>query len=539
MARFVISGIWKDKAIKDAVNSLKGLTKQTQQFSRLTAAAYASAGAAAAYYAKRLAKESVNAALADEKSQRQLAFTLREVAGANEGAAIAAEANIQTMSRMYGIADDQLRPALSTLLRSTRSTTQAFQGLDLALSLSTATGSDLESVTRALSRAYTGNFKGLKSLNLGIDEQKIKNKDLEGIIRDLRKEYGDFAKNELNTASNQFNKLKVASDEAKESIGTAMIEAIMAIINSLGGVDKVVKRIEGIGIAIADTIRGVQVLVQAFKNFFANLNAQAKTLGTLGTVFLLAYKFGKLLTKLTPWRLMAGAIGYVVKVSKDLGKQQRINAAIAAANSRQVVSARNAEYLATKKLKEEEKGKGDLAEKTLEQIMAEEAARRAGFKITEDIDSIQTVAAAKRLEESRQYKMSLIDAAQAGYDAFKKTYDQLQTTLQGQIDKFNELKTRLQEGITIPLAVTAQFGGGGMVAAQAAQVVPAPSPTAVSNFTAPDLATRNAIMGQAPVNVTVNAGAVGSEQYLADLIVRSITQANKNGFSTIPAGTLP
>jgi hypothetical protein len=538
MARFVISGIWKDKAIKDAVNSLKGLTKQTQQFSRLTAAAYASAGAAAAYYAKRLAKESVNAALADEKSQRQLAFTLREVAAANEGAAIAAEANIQQMSRMYGIADDQLRPALSTLLRSTRSTTQAFQGLDLALSLSTATGSDLESVTRALSRAYAGNFKGLKSLNLGIDEQKIKNKDLEGIIRDLRKEYGDFAKNELNTATNQFNKLKVASDEAKESIGTAMIEAIMAIINSLGGVDKVVKRIEGIGIAIADTIRGVQVLVQAFKNFFANLNAQAKTLGTLGTVFLLAYKFGKLLTKLTPWRLMAGAIGYVVKVSKDLGKQQRINAAIAAANSRQVVSARNAEYLATKKLKEEEKGKGALAEKTLEQLMAEEAARRAGFKITEDIDSIQTVAAAKRLEESRQYKMSLIDAAQAGYDAFKKTYDQLQTTLQSQIDKFNELKTRLEQGIVIPVSVTGQFGGAGMIAAQAAQMVPAPSPSSVNNFIAPDLTTRNAIMGQAPVNVTVNAGAVGSEQFLADLITRSITQANRSGISTTPAGAL-
>lgn len=538
MASYNIVGKVDLKPLAKATKAFGKFDKQTQAWAAASKRAYLTVSAAATYYAQRLARESVSAALADEKSQRQLAFTLREVAGANEGAAIAAEANIQTMSRMYGIADDQLRPALSTLLRSTRSTTQAFQGLDLALSLSTATGSDLESVTKALSRAYAGNFKGLKSLNLGIDEQKIKNKDLEGIIRDLRKEYGDFAKNELNTASNQFNKLKVASDEAKESIGTAMIEAIMAIINSLGGVDKVVKRIEGIGIAIADTIRGVQVLVQAFKNFFANLNAQAKTLGTLGTVFLLAYKFGKLLTKLTPWRLMAGAIGYVVKVSKDLGKQQRINAAIAAANSRQVVSARNAEYLATKKLKEEEKGKGALAEKTLEQLMAEEAARRAGFKITEDIDSIQTVAAAKRLEESRQYKMSLIDAAQAGYDAFKKTYDQLQTTLQGQIDKFNELKTRLEQGIVIPVSVTGQFGGAGMIAAQAAQMVPAPSPSSVNNFIAPDLTTRNAIMGQAPVNVTVNAGAVGSEQFLADLITRSITQANRSGISTTPAGAL-
>lgn len=541
MARFVISGIFKDKAVKDAINSLKGLTKQTKEFSRVSALAYASATTAAAYYAKRLARDSVQAALADEKSQRQLAFTLREVAGTNEAAAIAAEANIAAMSKMYGIADDDLRPALSTLLRTTRSTSDAFGGLDLALALSTATGTDLGTTVSALSKAYSGNFKGLKSLKLGIDEQKIASKDLQGILQDLRREYGGFAKNELNTTANQLARLKVASEEAKESIGNALLQAFMDIINSLGGVDKVVKRIEGIGVAIADTINGVKGLVQAFKNFFDNLNSGVKALGVLGTVLAAAYKFGKLLTKLSPWRLFGASLAYAAAAAKNLGKQQRINAQIAATASRQIISARNAEYLAEQKLKKQRDETNDIGKKTIDQLIAEKYAREAGFKITEDIDSIQTVAAAKRLGEVREYKMTVIDAAQAQYESIKNNYDQLNAIWQTQMTAFKVMKSLMEAGISLPIAMRISgFAGNGViepVAAQAAAALPAPTPTQVSPVTNPLIAGSYGMPSQ-NVNVTVNAGAVGSEQYLADLITRSITQANRSGVSTIPAGYL-
>jgi hypothetical protein len=536
MARFVISGLFKDKAIKDAVNSLKLLTKQTKTFSSVAVSAYGAASAAAAFYAKRLARDSVQAALADEKSQRQLAFTLREVAGTNEAAAIAAEANIAAMSKMYGIADDDLRPALSALIRTTRSTSDAFGGLDLALSLSTATGSDLDTVVNALSRAYTGNFKGLKSLKLGIDEQKIASKDLKGILQDLREEYGGFAKNELNTTANQMARLKVASDEAKESIGNALLQAFMDIINSLGGVDKVVKRIEGIGIALADTITGVKSLVQGFKNFFNSLNSGVKALGVLGTVLAAAYKFGKLLTKITPWRLFGAGLVYAAKAAKDLGKQQRINAQIAANASRDIISARNAEYLALKKLKQEEDDKGDLNKKTLEQLMAEEAARKAGFKITEDIDSIQTVAAAKRLEESRQYKASVIDAAQAQFDAIKRNYDLLNSTWQVQQSAFDVFLAYLKsKSVNIPV----NFIGGSMPSTGGApsigDVLPMQAPSFMGNVTGERGANLPSSSNQT-INVTVNAGAIGSEDYLVGVIGDALTKYTRYGNTTAPAG---
>lgn len=539
MARFVISGIFKDKAIKDAVNSLKLLTKQTKTFSSVAVSAYGAASAAAAFYAKRLARDSVQAALADEKSQRQLAFTLREVAGTNEAAAIAAEANIAAMSKMYGIADDDLRPALSTLLRTTRSTSDAFGGLDLALALSTATGSDLGTTVSALSKAYSGNFKGLKSLKLGIDEQKIANKDLQGILQDLRREYGGFAKNELNTTANQLARLKVASEEAKESIGNALLQAFMDIINSLGGVDKVVKRIEGIGVAIADTINGVKGLVQGFKNFYANLNSGVKALGVLGTVLATAYKFGKLLTKITPWRLFGAGLAYAASAAKNLGKQQRINAQIAAAASRTIISARNAEYLAEKKLKEQRDETNDIGKKTIDQLIAEKYAREAGFKITEDIDSIQTVAAAKRLEESRQYKASVLDAAQAQYEAIKSSYNQLNAVWETQLAAFNVIKRLMEAGIKIPVsmqvagtttALTPQAGGGTY---QATSAIDAYMPIS-ENFQGSSY--RPPSFGGPSVNVTVNAGAIGSEEYLAQVINDAILQNARNGYSQFPAG---
>lgn len=536
MAQYNIAGKVDLKPLRTAVKEFDKFSKKTMSWARITSKAYTAASVAATYYAQRLARESVQAALADEKSQRQLAFTLREVAGTNEAAAIAAEANILAMSKMYGIVDDELRPALATLLRTTRSTTDAFGGLDLALSLSVATGADLGAVVNALSRAYSGNFKGLKSLKLGIDEQKIANKDLQGILQDLRREYGGFAKNELNTTANQMARLKVASEEAKEAVGNALLQAFMSIVDSLGGVDKVVKRIEGIGVAIADTITGVQNLVQGFKNFFNSLNSGVKALGILGTVLAAAYKFGKLLTKLTPWRLFGASLVYAAKAAKDLGKQQRINAQIAASASRQIISARNAEYLAEKKLKEERKGTSELSDKTLEQLMAEEAARRAGFKITEDIDSIQTVAAAKRLEESRQYKASVIDAAQAQFEAIKRNYDLLNSTWQVQQSAFDVFLAYLKsKSVNIPV----NFIGGSMPSTGGApsigDVLPMQAPSFMGNVTGERGANLPSNSNQT-INVTVNAGAIGSEDYLVGVIGDALTKYTRYGNTTAPAG---
>ncbi len=235
-------------------------------------------------------------------------------------------------------------------------------------------------------------------------------------------------------------------------------------------------------------------------------------------------------------RLFGAAVAYTVKVSKDLGKQQRINAQIAANASRQVISARNAEAVALKKLKEEEKGKADLSGKTLEQLMAEEAARKAGFKITEDIDSIQTVAAAKRLEEARKYKVQVLDAAQAQFEAVKNNYDLLNAVWQTQLTAFDAFLAALKaKSVNIPV----NFIGGTMPApnqtSSIADFVPAPSVPAFSGGMGSAQGGSLALGGQT-VNITVNAGAIGSEEFLVGEIGNALTKYTRLGNVTAPAG---
>ena len=513
MARFIITGEYKDKATKDARKDLKGLSKETDMWAKLSKKAYAAVTVAAGYYAKKILKESITNALDDERSQRLLALTLRNVASATDAAVISAEAQISKMQMMYGITDDQLRPALARLARSTGDTSKALYDLQLALDISAATGKSLEAVTAALGKAEDGNVASLQRLGLGLDANLLKSKDTKKIFDQLRKTFSGFAKQEAKTTEASFRRIGVAADEAKEIIGVSLVNAISTLVANSGGVEGVAKTFESMAQDTADLIDGL-----------AKLAAQTKLTGK-GTK--------------QSWVTLIPIVGaYLDQIRKTQAETRKL-ATIATVASKQIISARNAEYMALKKAKEAEDDNTDSKKKTIEQLMAEEAARKAGFKLTEDIDSIQTVAAAKRLEESRQYKASVLDAAQAQYEAIKSSYNQLNAVWETQLAAFNVLKALMQAGIRIPVAMqvagitaamTPQAGGG---VYQPTSAIDAYMPIS-ENFQGSSY--RPPSFGGSSVNITVNAGAIGSEEYLAQVINDAILQNARNGYSQFPAG---
>jgi len=513
MARFIITGEYKDKATKQARKDLKGLTADTAIFGKMAKKYWGIATAAATYYAQKGLRASIRASIEDEKSQQALAFTLMSVAGATEAATIASEANIKSMSMMFGIADDDLRPALARLVRVTGNLTEASQSLDLALSLSVATGSSLESTTAALSRAYTGNYKALRSLGLQIDENLIKSKDTAKILRQLQAQYGDFARNQLNTTAISFSRIRVAAGEASEIIGQSLTAAIVKMLSASGGIDGVAKRFEEMAQYVADVITGLTIAIN-----------KTKQLDT---------ETGNVVSRAARWVWQNMTI---VGLLQKQGKQQRINTALVKSQTNQVISARNAEMKALKAKTDATSNIQTTEKKTLEQLMAEEAARKAGFKITEDIDSIQTVAAAKRLEESRQYKASVIDAAQAQFDAIKRNYDLLNGTWQVQQSAFDVFLAYLKsKSVNIPV----NFIGGSMPSTGGApsigDVLPMQAPSFMGNVTGERGANLPSNSNQT-INVTVNAGAIGSEDYLVGVIGDALTKYTRYGNTTAPAG---
>ena len=107
---------------------------------------------------------SVKAAIEDSAAQAQLAKTLQNVVGATDAQISATEKSISSMAMATGVADDQLRPALASLVLGTQDLATANDALTLALDVSAGTGADLATVSDALSKAYGGNYKALRQL---------------------------------------------------------------------------------------------------------------------------------------------------------------------------------------------------------------------------------------------------------------------------------------------------------------------------------------------------------------------------------------
>lgn len=198
------------------------LGDQFEAFGKKAALAFAAAGAAIGAYAKK----AIENAAADEKAQRNLALTIENTTAATAAQVRGVEAYISKTSLAIGITDDELRPAFGRLVRSTKDVEDAQKLLNLALDVSAATGKPLEAVANALGKAYDGNLNALGRLGLGIDASILKSKDFDLVFNTLTNTFGGFAANEALSTENAFARIKIASDEVQEQIGTALLPVV-------------------------------------------------------------------------------------------------------------------------------------------------------------------------------------------------------------------------------------------------------------------------------------------------------------------------
>ena len=189
-----------------------------------TAAAGAIAGAAFT---------AIQAATEDQESQKKLADQLRRTMEATDEQIASVEQYISKQQMLVGVADDDLRPALANLARATGDLNFAQQNLNLALDISAATGIELETVSLALGKAFTGNIGALTKLGVPIDENVKKSKDLISVVETLNTQFGGAAAAAADTFSGRLKILKLSIGEAWEGIGYALLpvaEKLVAFI---------------------------------------------------------------------------------------------------------------------------------------------------------------------------------------------------------------------------------------------------------------------------------------------------------------------
>jgi hypothetical protein len=224
-----------NKSLKTATKDVETFGDKMGKVGKMVGAAFVAAAAAAGAYAVKIGIDGVKAAIEDEKAQTQLALALENATGATKAQIAATEQSILQMSLATGVADDDLRPALARLARSTMDTEKAQELLSTALDISTATGKPLETVANALGKAYDGNTASLGKLGIGLSAAELKTMDFTQVQSKLSDLFGGAAARNADTYAGRIARMQVAFNEAKETIGFALLpilEKLMGFINN-------------------------------------------------------------------------------------------------------------------------------------------------------------------------------------------------------------------------------------------------------------------------------------------------------------------
>lgn len=240
------------KGVKGAQNEVEGFGSKMGGFAKKAGAAFAVAGAAAAAYAGVLLVDGVKSAIEDEAAQAKLATTLENVTGATKDQIAAVEDYITQTALANGITDDVLRPSLDRLVRSTKDVQKAQELQTLALDIAAGTGKDLKTVSEALGKAYDGNLGALKKLGVGIDESIIKSKNFDAAAAALSKTFEGQASKQAETFQGKMARLTVAFDEAKETVGSYVLDALTPLLS--GFVDKGIPAVQDFAKNLGETL---------------------------------------------------------------------------------------------------------------------------------------------------------------------------------------------------------------------------------------------------------------------------------------------
>ena len=244
------------KAFKQADSATDRLIKSTKKLASAFGLAYGTAQVIA------YGKASVKAAAADQKAQQQLALALKNVGLGRDAAST--EGYIQRLQSEFGIVDDLLRPSYQTLAIATRDSAEAQRLMGIALDVSAATGKDLGSVTAALSKAYLGNNAALTRLGVGISKADLKTKSFKEITDQLSTTFAGSATTAASGYQGSLDRLTVATNNFKESIGVGLLEALN-ILNGEQGLAKTTSEIDKLGIKLQNATIGAAYFVDELR----------------------------------------------------------------------------------------------------------------------------------------------------------------------------------------------------------------------------------------------------------------------------------
>jgi hypothetical protein len=204
------------------------------------------------------AKSAITAFAENEKQLNLFKNSLRSIGF--EFATNDSLAFLNTLKLQYGVADNQLIPAYEQLLTTTRSLAASQNLTNIALDIAARQGISVTQAADALSKAYLGNTKAVGTLGLGISKATLASGDFSKILKEVTAITKGAASTAANTFAGKLARIKVAADQAKESIGAGLVEALMQITKSVD-IEQLQTKIINFGESAADVLTKMGKLI--------------------------------------------------------------------------------------------------------------------------------------------------------------------------------------------------------------------------------------------------------------------------------------
>ena len=202
------------------------------------------------------------AAMEDAAAQDQLAGVLRRSGAATDEQIAATEKFIAAQSRLTATTDDDLRPALSSLVVAVGEVNYAQDLLVRSQDIAAATGADLATVTDAMAKAANGNMKALGNLDPSVRNAIKGGAEFDEIMQMLEIHTGAAAQ-AANTTAGKMKGLQIGMEEAKESIGAALLPVVEQLIGLLMPLADFAQENSQLFLIFAGVVGGLSVAVIA------------------------------------------------------------------------------------------------------------------------------------------------------------------------------------------------------------------------------------------------------------------------------------
>lgn len=263
MTNIVVSATttYNGKALAKGQKQLTDFDKAVNKLGKTFASVFAAQKIAA------FGKASVNAFMADEKAAKALETQLKNLGYGYDDKSV--EDYIAKLQKMYGVLDDQLRPAFQTLITSSGSLVQSQRALGVALDISAATGKSVEEVSSALAKGFAGQTTALSRLGAGIDKTTLASGDMNKILDSLQQKFAGQAAARLTTYAGKVDMLNVSFANSQEIIGKGLIDSL-SLLGKDTNIEKLGNQMESLATSIANVSLGLAYLVDKLKSVANN-----------------------------------------------------------------------------------------------------------------------------------------------------------------------------------------------------------------------------------------------------------------------------